>query len=82
VAITSPTSNSSYTTSSSSLTLGGTAADNVGVTQVMWENSWGGSVRVALGLATFAWTDSTLTPGSTPVKAVDLNELRTAVGAL
>jgi len=40
------------------------------------------SVRVALGLATFAWTDSTLTPGSTPVKAVDLNELRTAVGAL
>ena len=33
-AITSPTSNASYSTTSSLLTLGGTASDNIGVTQV------------------------------------------------
>jgi len=43
VAITSPTSSSTYSTGSSPLTLGGTAADHVGVTQVMWANSRGGS---------------------------------------
>jgi hypothetical protein len=41
--ITSPTSNATYSTTSSSLTLGGTATDNVGVTQVTWANSRGGS---------------------------------------
>src|SRR5262249_4164364 len=43
VAITSPTSASTFATNTSSLTLGGTAADNVGVTQVSWSNSQGGS---------------------------------------
>src|SRR5262249_8352383 len=41
--ITSPTSASTYTTTSNVLTLGGTAADNVGITQVTWANSQGGS---------------------------------------
>lgn len=43
VAITSPTSESTYTTTSSSLNLGGTASDNVGVAQVTWSNNRGGS---------------------------------------
>src|SRR5213076_302610 len=42
VTITSPTSNPTYTASGSSLTLGGTASDNVGVTQVTWANNLGG----------------------------------------
>jgi len=43
VAITSPTSSPTYTAIGSSVTLQGTAADNVGVTQVTWMNSRGGS---------------------------------------
>ncbi|MBN2020809.1 MAG: hypothetical protein JW749_11370 [Sedimentisphaerales bacterium] len=43
VAITSPTSNPTYSTSSSPLSIGGTASDNVGVTQVTWSNNRGGS---------------------------------------
>jgi hypothetical protein len=43
VSITSPTSNSTYSTSSSSLNMGGTASDNVAVTQVTWANNRGGS---------------------------------------
>jgi phosphatidylinositol-3-phosphatase len=43
IAITSPTSGSSYATGSASLSISGTAADNVGVTQVTWSNSRGGS---------------------------------------
>src|SRR3989454_4554834 len=53
VAITSPTSNPTYSTSSSSLTLGGTASDNVGVTQVTWANSVGGS---GTATGTTSWT--------------------------
>ena len=43
VAITSPTLGPAYTTTGTSLTLQGTASDNVGVTQVAWANSRGGS---------------------------------------
>jgi hypothetical protein len=43
VAITTPTSGPTYTTNTSPLTLGGTAADNVGVTQVSWASDRGGS---------------------------------------
>ncbi len=51
--ITAPTSNPTYTTSSSFLTLGGTAADNVGVTQVTWVNNRGGSGGAT---GTTSWT--------------------------
>src|SRR5207253_2695390 len=51
--ITAPTSNPTYTTSSSLLTLGGTAADNVGVTQVTWVNNRGGS---GTATGTTSWT--------------------------
>src|SRR5439155_952525 len=55
VAITSPTSSSTYSTSSSPLTLGGTAADNDAVTQVTWANSRGGS---GTATGTTSWTAS------------------------
>ena len=62
VAITSPTSSSIYSTTSSSLTLGGTAADNVGVTQVTWVNSAGGS---GTATGTTSWTASVpIQPGA------------------
>lgn len=43
ITINSPTSNSTYSTSASSITLGGTASDSVGLAQVTWTNSRGGS---------------------------------------
>ncbi|MBZ5534757.1 MAG: S8 family serine peptidase [Acidobacteriia bacterium] len=58
IAITSPTTGSTYLTSSTPITLSGTATDNVGVTQVTWSNSRGGS-GVAFG--TTGWTASGIT---------------------
>ena len=55
VAITSPTTGSTYTTSNSPLTLGGTASDNVGLRQVTWANSRGGS---GMASGTTSWTAS------------------------
>jgi hypothetical protein len=53
VSITTPTSAATFPTTASTVTLGGTASDNVGVTQVSWANDRGG-----LGTAsgTTAWT--------------------------
>src|SRR5207302_1425473 len=53
VAITTPTATPTYTASSSALALGGTASDNVGVTQVTWTNSRGGS---GTATGTTSWT--------------------------
>jgi hypothetical protein len=53
VTITTPTTAATYSTSSSPLTLGGTAADNVGVTQVTWANDRGGS---GTATGTTSWT--------------------------
>src|SRR5438067_1944573 len=55
VAITTPTASPTYTASSTALTLGGTAADNVGVTQVTWANSRGGN---GTATGTTSWTAS------------------------
>ena len=41
--ITTPTSNATHTATATPLSLGGTASDNVGVTQVTWANDRGGS---------------------------------------
>src|SRR5213594_3182950 len=64
VAITSPTSNPTFSTSTTPLTLGGTASDNVGVTQVTWTNNRGGGSGTATG--TTSWTASgiVLQPGA------------------
>src|SRR6185503_10323957 len=42
VAITSPSGTGTYTTTSSPLSMSGTASDNVGVTAVTWSNNRGG----------------------------------------
>jgi hypothetical protein len=55
VAITAPTSAATYRTTRSSQTLRGTASDNVGVTQVAWANSRGGSGPAT---GTTEWTAS------------------------
>jgi hypothetical protein len=43
IAITGPTTSASYTTTSSTLPISGTATDSVGVIQVVWSNDRGGS---------------------------------------
>ena len=43
ITISTPTSAANYSTSSTPLSIGGSAADNVGVTQVSWSNDRGGS---------------------------------------
>ena len=63
IGITSPTSSASYTTGSASLTLQGTASDNVGVTQVTWTNSRGGS-GTATGTTSWSASGIALQSGS------------------
>ncbi len=53
LAITSPTSSATYSTSSAFVTLSGTASDDVGVTSVTWANSLGGSGTAA---GTTSWS--------------------------
>src|SRR5207249_11603441 len=64
VAITSPTLSPAYTTTGTSLTLQGTASDNVGVTQVAWANSRGGS-GTATGTGNWTAAGIGLRAGST-----------------
>ena len=66
VTITSPTAASTYTTTSLSITLAGTATDNVGVTQVTWANNRGGSGTAS---GTTSWTAAgiALQPGSNSI---------------
>jgi hypothetical protein len=52
-AITTPTATGTFSTTSSTVNLGGTAVDNIGVTQVTWANNRGGS-GTATGTTT--WT--------------------------
>jgi hypothetical protein len=62
VTITSPTSNPTYTTSSSTLVLGGVASDNVAVNQVTWANGRGGS-GVCSGTSTWSCSGILLSNG-------------------
>ena len=55
VTITTPTSGSTYSTSQSQLSIGGTASDNVAVTLVSWSNSRGGSGTCS---GTNSWSNS------------------------
>lgn len=54
IAITSPSSNGSYTTESGTVTLSGTASDNVGITTITWENTEKQTSGTASG--TTSWT--------------------------
>jgi hypothetical protein len=58
VAITDPTSGSSWNTSSSTLQLSGTASDNVGVSSITWTNDRGGSGSAS---GTSNWTSGMIT---------------------
>jgi hypothetical protein len=58
VTITSPTSNPTYTSDSTSLTLRGNASDTGGVTEVRWSNDQGGSGSCS---GTTSWTCNRLT---------------------
>ena len=57
VNITSPTSNPTYSTNLSPITLGGTLANHVGTTQVTWSNDRGGSGTCS---GTASWTCSNI----------------------
>ena len=63
VALSSPTSGGSYATGTSALTVSGTAADNVGVTQVAWSNDRGGS-GTASGTASWKASSIQLSAGT------------------
>jgi hypothetical protein len=63
VAITTPTSSSTYNTISNSVNIGGTASDNVGVTQVTWANNRGGS-GTATGTTSWSASGIALQSGS------------------
>ena len=63
VAIATPTTAATYSTTSSTINLTGTAADNVGVTQVTWANDRGGS-GVASGTTSWAISSIPLVSGS------------------
>jgi hypothetical protein len=56
VTITSPTSATTFTTTAASLTVGGTASDAVGVTEVTWVSNQGGLSGTATG--TTSWQAS------------------------
>ncbi len=55
VTITSPTSPATHTATATPLNLGGTASDNVAVTQVTWTNDRGGSGTAS---GTTSWSAS------------------------
>jgi hypothetical protein len=63
VAITSPTFGATFSTSNPLLALGGSASDNVGVMQVTWANSRGGS-GTATGTTSWAANGIALQPGT------------------
>ena len=63
VTITGPTSASTLTVITSPLALSGTASDNIGVTQVTWTNSRGGS-GTATGTTSWSVASITLLSGS------------------
>lgn len=63
VSIASPTSAATYSTTNANLNIGGSASDNVSVTQVTWSNSLGGS-GTAIGTTSWSVNGITLQNGS------------------
>ncbi|HEY5232760.1 MAG TPA: Ig-like domain-containing protein [Verrucomicrobiae bacterium] len=66
ISITSPTTGALYSTNVSSINLGGTAGDNVGVTQVTWSNNRGGS-GTATGTTAWSVTGVALQSGTNTI---------------
>jgi hypothetical protein len=61
ISITTPTSQSTYATAGAGMTLGGSASDNVGITQVTWTNSRGGSGSATFNTPSALWSFSNVT---------------------
>ena len=72
ITITSPTQSPTYTTSNSSITLGGNASDNQGVTQVSWVNNRGGS-GTASGTADWSASGINLHSGNNTITVTALD---------
>jgi hypothetical protein len=68
IAITSPTASGTYTSSSSSVVVTGTAAHTSGISRVAWSNSRGGS-GVATGTTSWSTTPIALEVGSNTISA-------------
>src|SRR6185295_17732979 len=66
VGISAPTGAATYTTNASPLTLGGSASDNVGVTQITWTNDRGGS-GTATGTTSWSVSGIVLQPNANVV---------------
>jgi hypothetical protein len=64
ISITSPTTGASYLTRSSTISLGGTASDNVGVVNVTWSNPQTGGSGTASG--TTSWTANNVSLATGP----------------
>ena len=64
VQITTPTSNPTYPTDQATITILGTASDNVGVTEVTWLNRGTGSTGTASGTSSWAINGLSLNNGS------------------
>jgi hypothetical protein len=62
IAISNPSATGSYTTSGTSIDLGGTASDNTGVAEILWSNNRGGS-GTANGTTNWTVTGIALQPG-------------------
>jgi hypothetical protein len=66
VAITSPTSGSNYVASSGTINLAGTATDNMGLSQVTWSNS-GGGTGIASGTTSWIANNIALQGGTNTI---------------
>ena len=66
IVITSPTSGSSFTASSSTISIAGTASDNAAVTQVTWSTDKGAS-GIAAGTTSWTINGLTLASGTTQI---------------
>jgi hypothetical protein len=70
--ITTPTSNASYTSTTATMNLGGTATDNVAVTQIRWSNDRGGN-GTATGTTTWGAAGIPLQTGTNVITVTALD---------
>lgn len=77
IKITNPTQARTYTTTSGTLSIGGTTADNVGISQVRWSNSRGGS-GLCTGTNSWSVNSISLQPGKNIITVTATNSFGTA----
>ena len=67
IALTSPTTGSTYSTTSGMITISGTARDNVGVSTITWANSANGTKGTASGTTSWSVSGISLNGGSNTI---------------